>query len=281
MLLESPRSGDALPRCGDTPENTSWIPLRGVRATAIASPSRDIVLKTRLPAPPLLRACEAASGGHARRGPASIRMPALFVLVFCLLDTANAARPSPGLARLAARPTGHPAVSGQLRLRGGLGGGNGDDQDLAVAEADFEAAMMAASAGEDEGSCSGSAPTRGPDCAQRGGEGAETGGSSGNDDFAAALEAATAAETEREGRGGLAASGDGGDCSGGSGGSGEESFAAALAAATAAETDLQRAGHGNRRLDAADSSDSVEGISRRELGKRGRPSRVQDWWSAW
>ena len=75
--------------------------------------------------------------------------------------------------------------SGLLRLQGGWDG-DGDDQDLAAAEADFEAAMNAAgSDGEGEGSSEKSAPTRGPSSAQRGGQ-AQSGGGSGDDDFAAA-----------------------------------------------------------------------------------------------
>ena len=89
----------------------------------------------------------------------------------------------------------HPAKC-LLRLRGGWDG-DGDDEDLAAAEADFEAAMNAAgSAGEGEWSSEKSAPTRGPSSAQRGGQ-AESGGSSGYDDFPATSQTATATETER------------------------------------------------------------------------------------
>ena len=142
--------------------------------------------------------------------------------------------------------------SGLLRLQGGWDG-DGDDQDLAAAEADFEAAMNAAgSDGEGEGSSEKSAPTRGPSSAQRGGQ-AQSGGGSGDDDFAAALEAATAAETVRKQQGGQAESG---------GSSGHDDFAAA-------EAERRRAREESRRLEARSSDSVQDDIFRSESGERG------------
>ena len=120
-------------------------------------------------------------------------------------------------------------------------------------EADFEAAMNAAgSDGEGEGSSEKSAPTRGPSSAQRGGQ-AQSGGGSGDDDFAAALEAATAAETVRKQQGGQAESG---------GSSGHDDFAAA-------EAERRRAREESRRLEARSSDSVQDDIFRSESGERG------------
>jgi hypothetical protein len=165
--------------------------------------------------------------------------------------------PTQFFARMATQHHSAASRSGLLRLQGGWDG-DGDDQDLAAAEADFEAAMNAAgSDGEGDGSSEKSAPTRSPSSAQRGGQ-AESGGCSREDDFAAALEAATAAKTVRKQQGRQAESG---------GSSGHDDFAAAEA--DAAQADRGYARQESRRLEAR-SSDSVEDdIFRSESGERG------------
>jgi hypothetical protein len=110
----------------------------------------------------------------------------------------------------------------------------------------------AGSDGEGEGSSEKSAPTRGPSSAQRGGQ-AQSGGGSGDDDFAAALEAATAAETVRKQQGGQAESG---------GSSGHDDFAAA-------EAERRRAREESRRLEARSSDSVQDDIFRSESGERG------------
>ena len=110
----------------------------------------------------------------------------------------------------------------------------------------------AGSDGEGEGSSEKSAPTRGPSSAQRGGQ-AQSGGGSGDDDFAAALEAATAAETVRKQQGGQAESG---------GSSGHDDFAAA-------EAERRRTREESLRLEARSSDSVQDDIFRSESGERG------------